>query len=77
MWFFLVNLKYLNNCVIYFNIHQESCLFFIDSVLRFGRFWLLAKVSPVKVVLWSYEQDIPVDKVSCVFFSVRHATEKS
>ena len=32
-------------------------------------------LSPVNVVLLFYEQDIPVDEVSCVCFSVRHATE--
>ena len=31
----------------------------------------------MKVVLWFYEQDVPADEVSCVFFSVKHGTEKN
>ena len=29
------------------------------------------------VVLWFYEKDLPVDEISCVLFSVRHATERN
>ena len=31
----------------------------------------------MNVVLWFYGKDILVDKTSCVFFSVRHASEKN
>ena len=34
-------------------------------------------MSPMNVVLWLSEQEKPVDEVSYVFFSVRHATERS
>ena len=34
-------------------------------------------LSTVNVVLWFYDQDMPVEWVSSIFFSVGHATERS
>ena len=40
MWFFIFELEYLNNGVVYFEIHQDSCF---CNVIWFGGFWFPVK----------------------------------
>ena len=58
-----------NDLIIGFRTPYDGCFLLVDFVIQ-------KCCHPLNVGLWFYEQDKPVDDISCVFFSVRHATGK-